>query len=320
MNIPERIAYLISKELRGTLLPSERTELDRWYAQRVQDEELDDLDVKWPKPRFQELKRRAGISQSKHRWLAPAGWAAAAALFIGLFLGNLFWFPPTDEPLLATSEPEYNRVENPLGVRRTILLSDSSSVYLNGGSVLYVHRKFSENRRLILEGEAFFDVKPDSIHPFVVSTRGLETTVLGTSFLVRAFEGEAQYIAVKSGKVSVAHTTQGDSKQELSVNEGLEIGLSSEFLEVKRINPSLTFAWVEGTIVFNDQPLSEVFAVLQRWYGLEELDIRRVNGNCRITGTYTQMTLKEILESIKYATQINYELKGKTLTVKNGNC
>jgi transmembrane sensor len=319
MKVPDRIAELIGKELRGNLTAAERMELDQWYLDgEVEIPQL--APARWPSPNFHSLKRKVGLRPDRRRVIQVAGWAAAAVLLFFGWFGGVWRKPSVGTESQVSYEQPFERVENPYGVRRTITLSDGSTVYLNGGSTLAIHRKFSENRVIHLEGEAFFDVKPDSIHPFVVHTVGLETKVLGTSFSVRAFEGEPQFIAVKSGTVSVKDVWEVTRQQELHVNEALEVAASQEFGRVRRINPEETFAWVEGTIIFKQQPIKEVFYALQRWYGLEHLDIQAVNGRCRITGTYSQMSLKEILESITFATGISYELTGKRLTAKDGNC
>lgn len=319
MKVPDRIAKLIGKELRGNLTASERMELDQWYSER--EVEITQLDsTAWPSPSFHSLKKKAGLRRDRRRFIQAAGWAAAAVLLFFGWFSHVWRTSSVGTEAQVSFEQPFERVENPYGVRRAITLSDGSTVYLNGGSALGIHRQFSENRIIQLEGEAFFDVKPDSIHPFVVHTDGLETKVLGTSFSIRAFAGESQYIAVKSGKVSVKDVSETTRHQELHVNEALEVAASQGFGRVRRINPEEAFAWVEGTIIFKQQPIKEVFYALQRWYGLEHMDIQAVNGRCRITGTYSQMSLKEILESITYATGINYELTGKKLIAKDGNC
>jgi len=319
MKVPDRIAKLIGKELRGNLSSAEREELDHWYSK--QEEKFPQLgSEEFPKARFSVLKQRLGLRGERRKLIQAVGWAAVAAMLLVGWFGGILSPSTVDQQEQVSMEQPFERVENPYGVRRAITLADGSTVFLNGGSTLAIHRQFSENRIIHLEGEAYFEVKPDSVHPFVVHTAGLETKVLGTSFSIRAFEGEPQYIAVRSGRVSVIDAQESKMQQELRVNEALEVAATQEFGKVRLINPAEAFAWVEGTIIFKQQPIKEVFYALQRWYGLEYLDIQELNGRCQITGTYSQMSLKEILESITYATGINYELTGKRLTAKDGNC
>lgn len=312
--IPEHIVRLISRELRGKLSDEEHQVLEKWYASLGDDARVKDSEI--PRPKFGRLRRRVGLPISTSRSIGYVGWAAAVVI-------ALLWFYPIrmDEEVAGEEiAAEWFKVENPFGVKRTITLADGSTVYLNGGSTLHIHKQFSLHRVLKLEGEAFFNVQPDSLRPFVVHSSGMETQVLGTSFSVRAFEGESQRIAVKTGRVAIRDRQGGQIQQELTVNQAVDISPSLSVVKIRTINPEDAFAWVEGVLVFKQQPLVEVIRELERWYGLEPVDIRGLNKSCRITGTYPQMTLREILESITFATGINYELNGKKLTVEKGNC
>lgn len=318
--IPPHIASLIGKELRGKLTEAERDILEEWYTYVEDTPEREDL--RPSTPRFGRLLSRLRIANTTNLGRVYLAWAAALFLAVMWIAPNWLERGDKSEKNAVEIRDEFERIVNPIGVRRTITLSDGSSVYLNGGSTLIIPHKFSQNRQLWLEGEAYFDVQADSLSPFLVHAGGIETRVLGTSFTVSAFEDGVRSVVVRSGKVAVKDTLQTSPPRELTANQALEItsDLGVEAGNISTINPETAFAWVQGVLIFRDQPITSVVQQLERWYGLETVDVTSVNTKCRITGTYPQMALKEIMESIAYATGIKYELNGKKLTIRNGDC
>ena len=86
---------------------------------------------------------------------------------------------------------------------KVIYLPDSSLVFLNRNSKIIFSKNFiGDKRNVYLEGESFFDVRPDADHPFCVYTANTKTRVLGTSFNIRAYkDGENTEVNVAQGKV-----------------------------------------------------------------------------------------------------------------------
>src|SRR6218665_2346039 len=98
---------------------------------------------------------------------------------------------------------EDTTIINTSNFSKTPRLADGSDVTLYPNSKL-THVSFTEGeRRMRLEGKAFFKVAPNPKRPFIIVTERLITKVLGTSFTIRAEKGEAETVAVKTGKVAV---------------------------------------------------------------------------------------------------------------------
>ena len=93
-------------------------------------------------------------------------------------------------------------VRIPRGMSRRLVLPDGSRVWLNAESSLSYPGSFGgrERREVTLQGEAYFEVAPDSLHPFVVETAALQTQVLGTSFNVRAYSPEDTRVTLLRGE------------------------------------------------------------------------------------------------------------------------
>ncbi len=85
-------------------------------------------------------------------------------------------------------------------------LSDGSVVWLNAGSSLSYNKDFSDKfREVYLKGEAYFEVTPDSLKPFVVKSESLNVKVLGTTFNVRTYEDENLVnVVLRTGRVDVS--------------------------------------------------------------------------------------------------------------------
>ncbi|WP_158857994.1 FecR family protein [Lunatibacter salilacus] len=319
MIIPQKIKYLIAKELRGTLTQEERLLLNKWYdaqyGETFSREGLPDL----PSKNFSRLEKEMGLARTNTTIRVWVGMAAACLVF---FLVFYYQNNELTENIVSQVEAEnmFETVQNGRGIRRSVTLVDGSIIYLNSHSTIEIHKKFSINRIVRLEGEAYFEVAKDSLHPFIVHTQDIETRVLGTAFSVQAFKDKPQVIAVKEGKVNVTQAGGNTYGQTLERNDQMVVSTEATFGTITKIDPQLVFAWVEGTIIFDRKPLREVLNELSEWYDLESLEIEAINKNCIVTGTYPRMKLVDILESIKYATGITYELNGKQLTVKNGNC
>ncbi len=137
--------------------------------------------------------------------------AAAIAFIIGLgFLMKVLVFNS------SCNEGRKNEVIAMIDIitadsSKTFLLPDNSKIYLNKNSKFSYPEKFNEKTRsTYLEGEAFFEIYRDTLHPFVVHSYGTKTQVLGTSFNMIGHEEEVSVIVV-SGKVQFESTEHDEN-------------------------------------------------------------------------------------------------------------
>src|SRR5690606_37057735 len=143
--------------------------------------------------------------------------AASMAVLIALSLG-------LDKASSTNLDPVYspNKLivkENFRGEKSKITLPDGSTVFLNNNSKISYRSRFASKREIHLQGEAFFEVAKDSLKPFVVSSNGLLTKALGTSFNIKAKAGEKVEVGLVTGKILVS-TSQGEGQTELIDNLG----------------------------------------------------------------------------------------------------
>ncbi len=166
-------------------------------------------------------------------------------------------------------EVEYNTIVVPRGGIYSLILSDGTKVFLNSESELRYPVRFIEgNREVDLRGEAFFEVTPDSLRPFIVKTGELQTRVLGTSFNVLAYTDEpAIQTTLFTGRVevSVANTML---KEMLVPGMQASWKVGSGDISVKNVNMDIQSLWRDGIIMLDDDELESVMRMLSRWYNV----------------------------------------------------
>lgn len=156
-------------------------------------------------------------------------------------------------------------VRIPRGMSRRLVLPDGSRVWLNAESSLSYPGSFGgrERREVTLQGEAYFEVAPDSLHPFVVETAALQTQVLGTSFNVRAYSPEDTRVTLLRGSVKVSDRHRGELL--LRPGEGTDCSLGRKTVD----DAEDCRAWTDGRFAFDDAPLVEIMRELGRWYNVD---------------------------------------------------
>ena len=165
------------------------------------------------------------------------------------------------------AEEAYNTIRVPLGGEYSLTLGDGTRAWLNAGSSITYPLHFGSRRCVTVTGEVFFEVAPDSRHPFVVSVSGVELTVLGTSFNVMAYDDEPSVeTTLVTGSLRVA--AEGE---ETLLSPGLQAGFdkSGGGLTVRKADVEACTMWRRGLLVFYDEPLRSICRKLERWYGVE---------------------------------------------------
>ena len=251
----------------------------------------------------------------------------AAVLMLPLLVTSFFYI--NEKIKIAAKHDLYTEVSVSPGSKLRTVLPDGTIVWLNSGSTLKYPQSFSnKNRQAILTGEAYFNVKSDRLHPFVVKTGALDLNVIGTSFNVMAYpEQEIVSVTLEEGKISVEKPSLDKNISRLCFlepNERLvfqkEIGTAG----ISIVNTDEFTSWKDGKLIFRNNSLDFIFERLERWYNA---DIEIVgNGNLPqepYTLTIEDETIVQVLEYLSVASGISYELipaekleNGKISTIK----
>ena len=208
---------------------------------------------------------------------------------------------------------EFHLMRVPRGGEFSMKLSDGTMVHLNAETDLRYPVRFSgEERRVVLSGEAFFDVAKSGT-PFIVELNGFEVKVLGTRFNINAYEGESRFeTTLERGSVEI--NVKGKT---LLLEPGEQAVLTNTGeLSKQKVDVSLYTAWKDGYFVFEDERLEDVMNTVARWYdvnlfyqnpGVKEI---RINGNI---SRYKDFSV--LLEKIEKLDIVHFDIKGNNITV-----
>ena len=170
---------------------------------------------------------------------------------------------------IKTTEIVYNELEVPRGGECIITLDDGTKVWVNAETKLKYPVSFAgEQREVILEGEAFFEVVKDK-KPFIVKTSFGDVRVLGTAFGINAYVDQPEgYTTLVRGKVSV---TAG-AGEPLVIQPGEQVVSSKDGKTRKQeVNVDEFVGWKDGIYVFRDKKLVDIMNPLERWYNISVL-------------------------------------------------
>ncbi|MDO9553348.1 FecR family protein [Rhodonellum sp.] len=322
MRKEKSIAQHIQKVLRGQASPQEFNAVNDWYDHQEEDELL----IQDFKGRTKSLIRKELFNKIQRGRISNApnsgnrnfkrlfGIAASVVMVIGLgfVLSELTQKPKVD----FSDKIAFQKVENGVGMVKKIKLPDGSRIQLFHNTTIEFDRDFSNNRFVKLEGEAFFEVVANPELPFRVQTDGLTTEVLGTSFSIKTAGLEETKVSVKTGKVSVS-----DAQTNFELHKDQQLIYSIGAGTVQQItNRDLVFGWAEDKIVFENSDLFNLVKVLDAWYGIQIEHNLSPNNTCRISGTYLNMSLENLLQAIQYSLPMTYQIDAKKVNIQFKNC
>ncbi|CCH55589.1 anti-FecI sigma factor, FecR [Fibrisoma limi BUZ 3] len=280
------------------------------------------------------------VQPTVHWYQTPVWrWAAAVLLVGGLWLGwrlkHLGHDPSAKiyRQLVVEAQTPLIEVANTSTQQQLVLLADGSSVLLMPNSRVSYSKQFNQfaKREVYLTGEAFFEVAKNPEKPFFVYADHLITKVLGTSFTVRADGKNEVNVIVKTGKVSVF--TRSDKERVEKQQSPQLIGLvltPNQRVHFNRDEGRLVRSLVESPALldmpiqramfeFNDTPIAQVFASLERAYGVEIIFDTDVMKNCYLTASLDDDPLFEKLNMICRTLDAQYEqMEGKILIASKG--
>lgn len=254
--------------------------------------------------------------------ISSARWwrVAVAAVFMGIvaFAG---WRWQQNVRQRALQEQQWISLHNEAGKKTRITLPDSSQVYLDAVSTLRYNKNYGiTNRNLILEGEAYFEVKHNGAQPFSVQTGHLTTIDIGTAFNIRYRSTEPSIkVAVAEGTVDVMDRIQPQTGiiARLTQQQLLRFDTATRRATIDTLPDATSIgAWRHGVLIFRQQPLKEVAAELERHYGIS---IRFASPQAErgvITTTLHHSTVDEALDIISMTAGVSIKKSGKEVLIK----
>lgn len=214
---------------------------------------------------------------------------------------------------IAEPSIEYNTLVVPKGHFYKLNLEDGTQVWVNANSQLKFPEKFDKNeRRVILDGEAYFEVSHDAKRPFYVESKGNEVKVLGTHFNINAYSNNVR-TTLSSGRVQVSH-----SGNVIVLEPGEYANLIGEQLRKGKADLEHDLSWHNNQFYFKKETIVEIASTLSKWYDIQVKFKKDVALHKVYTGNFKRdVKLSEVLEMLTYVCDLNFELQGKELIVEN---
>lgn len=241
----------------------------------------------------------------------------------------------------------------PSGEKSQLILPDGTQVWLNSESKLVYPDDFvTGERKVTLEGEAYFDVAEVSNSQFVVYTQDFKVKVLGTKFNVKSYPKDPTIettvvegmVRVESGKPKLNFSpiilkpterlvykkdTRSDSNksamdtESVSGIEKVQV-ISSKEIFISHVNTNHITCWKDHLLVFDNETFEEIALKMSRWYKVEISLLDEKLKTQRYTGKFVHNeSLTQVLEAIRLTTPIKYQIHQNrveiTLTKKNND-
>ncbi len=311
---------LCAKRLSGEISAEENAALDEWLSLSPDNRKrMEEITAAWrlsepgslpvtpdAESGWRVLEQSLGLASApatvrsrtvgiRPAWLsflqAPRTRAAWACLGLSVLALFSFWALRTrtfSDPVRILESANRQRLE--------VVLSDGSRIRLNSGSRLSYPARFTgKERKVTLSGQAFFDVAHGS-KPFVVATADAKTTVLGTRFDVWAREG-ATRLVVQQGRVAFS-SGSGNGTVILTRNRMSRSCPDGSVSEPESVDADRMLGWLEGRMVFDRAPVSEVLAELKRTLDvtviLEDADL----ASRTVTAEFDKPAAETVLSSL----------------------
>ena len=209
----------------------------------------------------------------------------------------------------------YNKLEIPRGGEFCLTLSDGTRVWLNSEtSIQYPVAFGAKERRVFVQGEAYFEVAKDANKPFTVQFMSSSVTVLGTSFNIRAYpEEKRSQTTLAEGSVSIYSP---GSSMLLKPGEQAEVSALSGEMVKQEVEVKNFTSWKDGRFVFEQQPLEDIMRTLERWYDIRVIfkdeGAKRISlsGNMKRYGDFSQ-----VMKMLQMTGDVRFELHGNDVYI-----
>lgn len=263
------------------------------------------------------------IPSPKNHWLNfkfVGKIAASVLIVVSVGAASYYIGKASSEPV--ASPVAYFETTTPSGARTKVVLPDQSVVWVNSGSTLRYANNFNEDgRKVQLDGEAYFEVTPDSLKPFVVKSKRLDIKVLGTSFNVKAYgQDEITDVTLVEGKVNVSlrDNTSPTGEVTLAPNRRLSFNKKTNGVQVDEVNAEDALAWMSGGMKFSDQTFASIAKDLERKFNVRiRIESDRLRKDV-FSGSFTsEYSLDKILREVDVERRYTWSRSGDEVIIKD---
>jgi ferric-dicitrate binding protein FerR (iron transport regulator) len=236
--------------------------------------------------------------------------AAAILIGVGLWLAYTLLHKEQEIELLIADSGN---------TKKEVVLSDGTRILMNTNSMLRYPKTFrGKERKVYIEGEAYFDVAKNPGMPFVIETSQSVVTVLGTEFNLRARKNEVlTVVTVTEGKVSFSGKQARTSKPiYLTAGDNGLLNSSLNELNVEKYQNPNAFAWKTGKLVFNNTPLDKVVSDLSNYFNTMVTVENAWKKEIPFTSTFENKKLSEILQIMELSLDVKIDSTAHRVILK----
>lgn len=316
---------LLQKFLRGSITDQELKRLFLWLNSKKGNLEYEMLsNNQWLSNEFEaiehidsstlfsriEARMKENQFRGRKRFLIRVR-NAAAIFVLGLIIPSMYFM--VLNPREADKQVVYLRESLSNEKVRKMTLPDGTAVWLMSGSTIQYPANFSgeKTRNVEVAGEAFFEVARNSRQPFILNLGEVGLKVVGTSFNVMNYSEEDEVkVVLKTGKIDLFKGLYRPDRQFLPVVPGQLVTYKKgdpEF-RISDVEVAKYTSWIGGTLLFRDDPLSEVLKKLGRWYNITiEINDPGVS-DFPFTATIRNENLDQIVDLLKFSTPFHYSV------------
>lgn len=312
----------VRKKFNWWLVHSEEDERDEAMAElwehSARETDLTTLDdLNRLKDQLQAKQRRAA---KRKRVLLLS--AAAIALLLVSSITTFFW---SKKYFYAQhSGQEFVQVIVPDGETRSMVLDDSTHVFVNGGSLLIYPKEFTSDTRTVflLNGEANFAVAKDPKRPFVVETQHISITALGTQFDVDTYpESRLVTTVLKEGQTKVViNDRRGQATTEqylMEPNQMLSYDKETGKVQITSIDADQHASWTKGNLIFRAASFEEIMHTLEHRYGVHIIcdQLHKMSGSYYVKFRSSE-SLEKVLDVLNnVSTHFTYRRQGNKVHI-----
>lgn len=295
---------LVHKYLKGTATKEEQQFLTNYYnlfqyeedvVALLSKEEKDNLKLQMHNAVWKNISQ---VEQKDHKVISIRKWivrVSAAAVLVGLCGTGLFFLFNEKSTKQNIAGSVAGQTEN-----RIVRLADGSTVILHAGGTLDYPSSFEglSKREVYLHGQAYFDIKSDPSHPFIVHTGKIETIVLGTAFNIKANPGEVDItVTVTRGRVKVCD--QSSTLGIIIENQQIVYNKQKSISVQNKVNAQTFITWKEQDLLFDNVTVEEATAILEERFNVHIVFKDSLIRSNRFTTSFSKgENLEQLLKSI----------------------
>jgi len=215
---------------------------------------------------------------------------------------------------LKEEEIVFNELRTPIGGQYSLLLSDGTRVWLNAASSLRFPAVFKGSERKVqLNGEAYFEVAKNKKMPFKVEVNDNTIEVLGTHFNIMAYNNEsAMSTTLLEGSVKVYNKANSAL---IKPNQQANLNKSNNKLQVMDVDASDAIAWKNGYFLFEDENIESIMRKLSRWYNID-VEYKGAVTKDALWGNVSRFkNISEVLKTLELTKTVHFKLDGRRVIV-----